>query len=322
MKTIDYSLISTSLGMLPNSGVLDWLQAGPKEVTNNVLRALFGIPKYRNAAPISVGRSYTIIDYQAGDDFTPAGASSNANGVSFTAGVGAVTWTNGSVLRVNNMYVLHGCVNTVSGGNNNISEGAVFWKDEVFLVQKAVIADPPVNGLVAVLVETSLTDSRHDPTSFDDGSTANVHIDRTIEIIDGTSASPGYICDFDKFVYVNTEKLTTDDTTLVSVGIGSITVSQFDFNAKIMGDKAFCDFVMIYTAVTGGPGTIIIDLPFNLAVKSVTYGSGASMGTAYNKGVKLLAGLSNIIGIEDGGSFPNQTVTISGQIILDIAYPG
>jgi hypothetical protein len=49
--------------------------------------------------PLTVGSKYLIYTYGAGDDFTNAGAASNAAGVIFTATAGTpTTWTNGSVL--------------------------------------------------------------------------------------------------------------------------------------------------------------------------------------------------------------------------------
>jgi hypothetical protein len=48
---------------------------------------------------LTVGKVYTITTYQSGDDFTNVGASSNANGVVFTAtGTTPTTWTNSSTL--------------------------------------------------------------------------------------------------------------------------------------------------------------------------------------------------------------------------------
>lgn len=65
----------------------------------------------------TVGKSYTITNYVAGDDFTGVGASSNANGVTFTATTGAILWANGSTLRNNtdSAPVATVLVNTLSG---------------------------------------------------------------------------------------------------------------------------------------------------------------------------------------------------------------
>jgi hypothetical protein len=66
----------------------------------SIVEERFQISTYaRYSAPITIGRTYIILTYVAGDDFTNVGAGSNAAGVQFVAtGTTPTTWTNGSVL--------------------------------------------------------------------------------------------------------------------------------------------------------------------------------------------------------------------------------
>jgi len=54
---------------------------------------------YKSTGYLVVGRAYTIVAYNAGDDFTNVGSSSNASGVTFVAtGTTPASWLNGTVL--------------------------------------------------------------------------------------------------------------------------------------------------------------------------------------------------------------------------------
>lgn len=187
MKKIDYNLISSSLGMRFKSGMLNWLQQAPNEVSNHILKSILNIPYYQSSGNLIVDKYYTIKDYKSGDDFTIVGASSNANGISFKATSITPTWTNGSVLTIDEVYIIYGIRNTGSGSNYIISEGAVFFQNEIFYVPSTSFN---ASGTAILnIVSTNLLDSRHDPVSFSDGSLLNVHLDRTIEITDGLSGS-------------------------------------------------------------------------------------------------------------------------------------
>lgn len=54
----------------------------------------------QTAGPLVTGKTYLILTYEAGDDFTNVGAAANTDGEFFTAtGTTPTTWTNGSVLQ-------------------------------------------------------------------------------------------------------------------------------------------------------------------------------------------------------------------------------
>lgn len=83
-------------------------------------------------------------------------------------------------------YVLNGLVDSGSGLNHDISEGAIFYNYEVFLVDAvsftSSVGEVPVLNYV---VNQYTTDA--DPVTFTDLSVHNVHNIRQYEIVSGTS---------------------------------------------------------------------------------------------------------------------------------------
>jgi len=80
-------------------------------------------PIVTNSGTLIVGRVYTIIDYNLGDDFTNVGAGSNATGTQFTAtGTLPAIWTNGSTLESIGQYQY-----TTPPLNNNPALGGAPW---------------------------------------------------------------------------------------------------------------------------------------------------------------------------------------------------
>lgn len=86
------------------------------------------------------------------------------------------------------VYILYGCVNSGSGSTYTISAGAVYYQGEIFFVPAASFT-ASIGTAVASIVMTPVADSRHDPIWMTDGSTPNVHFERTIIISDAVSGS-------------------------------------------------------------------------------------------------------------------------------------
>lgn len=85
------------------------------------------------------------------------------------------------------VLILWGCVNSGSGLVYNISAGAVYFNGEIYDVPAASFTSPGGQEAVGTISESpSLTE---DPTTFEDGSTHNVHITRRIVIASGVSGS-------------------------------------------------------------------------------------------------------------------------------------
>ena len=83
-------------------------------------------------------------------------------------------------------YVLYGLVDSGSGLNHNISEGAIFYNYEIFIVDAATFTSS--SGEVPVLnyaVTQYSVDA--DPVTFTDLSVHNIHNIRKYEIVSGTS---------------------------------------------------------------------------------------------------------------------------------------
>lgn len=88
-------------------------------------------------------------------------------------------------------YVLYGCENSGSGTTYTISEGAVFYNDEVFLVPSASLTTSGSNVVVAQIATTSYTGNgvNADPVNFTDGNTYNIHDIRQLNWVLGFSGS-------------------------------------------------------------------------------------------------------------------------------------
>lgn len=90
--------------------------------------------------------------------------------------------------------IIFGVQNTGSGSSYIISAGWVSYNDELFEVDAANFT--AAVGAVAVLDTTYFTATNADPVKFTDGNNYNVHAIRKILIVDGDSATAGYIDDF------------------------------------------------------------------------------------------------------------------------------
>jgi len=66
-------------------------------------------------------------------------------------------------------YILHGCVNSGSGLNYNISEGAIFLNGEIYQVPAAVFTATGLQVAVGTITTTYFSDQSADPVAFTDG---------------------------------------------------------------------------------------------------------------------------------------------------------
>lgn len=84
-------------------------------------------------------------------------------------------------------YILHGCVNSGSGLNYNISEGAIFLNGEIYQVPAAVFTATGLQVAVGTITTTYFSDQSADPVAFTDGVSRNVHEIRRIVFAAGLS---------------------------------------------------------------------------------------------------------------------------------------
>lgn len=86
------------------------------------------------------------------------------------------------------MYILHGCVATgTDPGVRTFTAGAIFYNNEIYLVDAVSFTSTGGNVAICKIVETFV--GGVDPVIFTDGSTHNVHAVRKIVISAGTSGS-------------------------------------------------------------------------------------------------------------------------------------
>lgn len=95
----------------------------------------------------------------------------------------------GSSYDPTKVYVLNGCVNSGSGSNYIISAGAVFFNNEVYLVDAATFTTSGANVAVGVVTTSFFSDVTADPVEFTDGVLRNIHQIRKIVMQAGLSGS-------------------------------------------------------------------------------------------------------------------------------------
>lgn len=108
-----------------------------------------------------------------------------------TAGLGTPSTT---------VYVIYGCLVSISGGNYTVSAGAVYYNGKVYLMDAKGSTAVPSGGntYVCNIKTTYFTDPTADPVTMTDGSTPNVHKIEKVEIEAGASGSG--IADYANFV--------------------------------------------------------------------------------------------------------------------------
>jgi hypothetical protein len=96
------------------------------------------------------------------------------------------------------VYVLYGCVNS---GTYIISEGAVFYNGEIYLVDATSFSVTGTDTAIFA-VETTQYTTNADPVTFTDSTTHNVHNIRKMDIIAGASGS-GSIADYSQAFFMS-----------------------------------------------------------------------------------------------------------------------
>jgi len=98
------------------------------------------------------------------------------------------------------VYVIYGCLVTISGGNYTVSAGAVYYNGKVYLMDAKGSTAVPSGGntYVCNIKTTYYTDATADPVTFTDGNTHNVHKIEKVEIESGASGSG--ISDYSAFM--------------------------------------------------------------------------------------------------------------------------
>lgn len=90
---------------------------------------------------------------------------------------------------INTGYVIYGCTNTGTGGNYIIAEGLVLYNGILYRVPASTFTTTGPDVPILTLTTTYTTATNADPVSFTDGSTHNIHQDKTLVVGAGTSGS-------------------------------------------------------------------------------------------------------------------------------------
>lgn len=86
----------------------------------------------------------------------------------------------GTTYDSSKVYILYGCENSGSGSNYTMSAGAIIDQNgEIVIIPAQSITITGANVLTFQYVNTPVSGTNYDPVSFFDGSTHNIHFDRT-----------------------------------------------------------------------------------------------------------------------------------------------
>lgn len=151
-------------------------------------------------------------------------------------------------------YVLAGCVNSGSGSNYIYSAGLIMYNNEVYYVPSATFTLGGGQTVVATITTAYITGAEYDPVEFSDGSSHNIHKNRTIVLTNATAGSG----DFDFLtdaVYVSPEAEQTYAGGYLANWTGSVKyIKNRDGLVKLSGT----------ISTTGGVptvGTTVLTLP-------------------------------------------------------------
>lgn len=115
--------------------------------------------------------------------------------------------------------VMYGIVDTSTGSVCTISAGAVIWNEELFFVPATSFSF--TNVPVAVISTSYVLGANADPVLMTDGVNRNVHAIRTIEIVDGSNATPNYVADLTDFIYGDGKSLLEEHDYTATIGTTS-----------------------------------------------------------------------------------------------------
>lgn len=105
--------------------------------------------------------------------------------------------------------IIYGCRLNISGGNYTITQGAIFYNGEIFLVDAVGSTANPSGGdsRICKLVTTYVTAANADPVTMTDSSSVNVHEVRKIVIENGTSATVGYVGEYADLIRLHSNSM-------------------------------------------------------------------------------------------------------------------
>ena len=145
--------------------------------------------------------------------------------------------------------VMYGVVDTSVGSVCTISAGAVIWNEELFFIPATTFSF--TNIPVAVISTSYVLGANADPVLMTDGVSRNVHAIRTIEIVDGSNATPNYVADLTDFVYGDGKSLLEEHA--YSVTFGSTLTTLHTQTMAVAGSVWFLFDNQVTPASGGSP---------------------------------------------------------------------
>jgi hypothetical protein len=95
----------------------------------------------------------------------------------------------------------------------------VIWNEELFFVPATSFT---LNNVAVAVISTSyVVGANADPVLMTDGVSRNVHAIRTIEIVDGSNATPNYVADLTDFIYGDGKSLLEEHDYTITISTTS-----------------------------------------------------------------------------------------------------
>jgi hypothetical protein len=216
--------------------------------------------------------------------------------------------------------VLYGCVDTSTGGTCTISEGAVIWNEELFFVPATSFT---INNVAIAVISTSyVVGANADPVLMTDGVNRNVHAIRTIEIVDGSSATPNYVADLTDFIYGDRRTLLEEHDYSVSITANSpATTTLHTMTMAHAGNIWFLYDNQVTPNASGGGGTASY-LTFYIEVNGVNIISkqlsivddGGRRDFTMQKVLNLKIG--DVVVFKAGNTLNSRIVPVVGRLVI------
>lgn len=214
--------------------------------------------------------------------------------------------------------VMYGIVDTSTGGTCTIGAGAVIWNEELFFVPATSFV---INNVPVAVISTSyVVGANADPVLMTDGVSRNVHAIRTIEIVDGSNATPNYVADLTDFIYGDGKSLLEEHDYTGTISTTSPTFTTLHTMTMGVAGQVWFLYDNKVTPASGGSNTnyqILFDI-----VKNGTSQVTKNFGVA-NDGAPRDFTFQKIIDVEVGDTIvfrahnsTNASVGIVGRLVV------
>lgn len=203
--------------------------------------------------------------------------------------------TNQGGVDTDKTYVLSGCINSGSGSTYNISEGAVFYNNEIFLVDATTFTVTTGTAVATIVTTQNTTDYNADPCLFSDGVYKDVHDIRKVVIAEGTSGSG--ISNYSQLHFSPFANNYEDISTSVTNGSGFTTVRKYI--RKYADGTISVNFIGTYSGAKSANTIILSGLP-------------KAIDNRYYVGSTLLSNTQADIQLYNQTSYSDVVVGVSG----------